>query len=682
MLSINLASSLLILSSVFTNLTFSHVIRHNQNASTNHTEIERRSDDDKDPTIFTWVKNFAAIRDSYTAGIGSGALLGLSWHILQDWWCSRYDQAYPMIINNYLGTNVEKVQFRACSGDRTEQIYEQAKKLEGNIDLLTLTAGGNDLCLVAIIKDCIIFSYHGAKTCDAIVHKAQGNLELIRRHNIKQILLALKDKMAKDGIVVFNSYARFFNTENDKCSSEQDWSFLLWLGSLNPANTPPLPLTIKRRERFNKLTKDLNDLIRDVVEDVQDEVDYTIGFSDWDLWGIEGVKGQMCDPASSGAYPDPDQPDLLFFKPDTRKTIFKFEPAAKRSVEDAEGHGEGRHLDLDAAQLEAVRASILPLDLDENGVDRSVYKSSLWNSPSPRAVTIRKLDPNAPTPPSCPGDDSIVPSVGDFTPDFFGRIFHPNELGHTAIASFAIETAMSLRAKVLGVQPEICEITEEFKCWHKEGRKGYVTANRLDTTYKKFCDEVKAPGEGAVGWRFDKIYDKGTPDEHEFIFEMGDMGKEFSKTECLESFKRIIHGCDGNDPENPMNWKFGGMWKRDQYTYVVDAKRDNRPWPLKKPHGFCEGKWHVIFSSYVLKGAGWSSWDHGQETILPNMKACLGLGIVAWKFKYLDKPDKDGNEWHLTFRAPVLVNNRCFRNNKVAFAAGGFTDGCRGSGLS
>lgn len=139
-----------------------------------------------------------------------------------------------------------------------------------------------------------------------------------------------------------------------------------------------------------------------------------------------------------------------------------------------------------------------PRDLDENGVDREVYKSSLWNSANPRAVALKKLDPRAPTPSSCPGDGEGVPGLGNFTPDFFGRIFHPNELGHNAIASYAFETVMTMRAKVLGVEPEVCEVTEEFKCWQKEGKKGYVTADRLNENFKSFCDEVEGPGEGAV----------------------------------------------------------------------------------------------------------------------------------------------------------------------------------------
>jgi lysophospholipase L1-like esterase len=118
---------------------------------------------DDDPTDFSWVKRWAAIGDSYTAGIGSGNPLGgiltdelsivlpdgkISGH--GDWYCARYDQSYPMILDRLLGGQVENFQYFACSGDRSEQIYQQAQHLEGDLDLVVMTAGGNDLCLVRV----------------------------------------------------------------------------------------------------------------------------------------------------------------------------------------------------------------------------------------------------------------------------------------------------------------------------------------------------------------------------------------------------------------------------------------------------------------------------------------------------------------------------------------------------
>ncbi|KAI2778250.1 SGNH hydrolase-type esterase domain-containing protein [Daldinia loculata] len=658
-------------------------------------KIQRDSIDD--PTAFTWVQRFAAIGDSYTAGVGSGSRLGGIFDI-GSWWCSRYDQSYPVLMKEFVGSEIEDFQFPACFGDQTWQIYNQATALKNNIDLLTITAGGNDLCLSDIIKNCVILAFDGDATCNAILDKAQENLDSIVKDNVKQILKALDSKMAKDGVVVYNGYARFFNEDNEDCATKQDWAPFYWYRYLQ-GSASPLPLTVDRRKSFNKLTTALNDALRDVVHDVADEVSYKIGYASWDLWGIDGVKGQMCDPSSTGTYPDPKQPDLLFFKPDTSKSIWRFPLKKKRSANGT----ETLYVDLDSTvdgevvgewdtsvppteeQREALRASLPPLperDLDSNGVDRAVYRSILWNSVNPPAAALKALDKRAPATPGCPGDPyPYLPNVGWFLPDYFGRIFHPNEAGHNAIASFAIQRAIDLRAEVLGINPEVCTVTDEFKCWQKEGRKGYATADRLNENYKTYCDGVKAPGGGVTGWQDSRKFHEGTPDEHEFVVETSEFASAFNHDECIESMERIINGCDGNDPNNPMNWKFGGTWKRGEYRYTVNVKRDNRPWPpITKPYGKCDGGYHAVYSAYTMYGAGWSSWDSGQDTIIPKMKGCLGLGITSWKFQYFDEPDSDGMEWKASFHTPIFVNNRCFKNNKVAIGAGGFTDGCGGSG--
>jgi len=98
-----------------------------------------------DPADFSWIKRWAAIGDSFTAGIGSGNLYSQE---NGDFKCSRYDHSYPAIINNALGPTIQDFQFVACSGDRSVQIYDQVSKMNGNLDLVIMTAGGNDLCLV------------------------------------------------------------------------------------------------------------------------------------------------------------------------------------------------------------------------------------------------------------------------------------------------------------------------------------------------------------------------------------------------------------------------------------------------------------------------------------------------------------------------------------------------------
>lgn len=104
---------------------------------------------DGDPTDYSWVKNLVAIGDSFTAGIGSGNHLGDVFHDSDSWLCSRYDLSYPMLVYNTIGASVKDFQFPACSGDRSVQIFEQIDGLKESIDMVIMTAGGNDLCLVS-----------------------------------------------------------------------------------------------------------------------------------------------------------------------------------------------------------------------------------------------------------------------------------------------------------------------------------------------------------------------------------------------------------------------------------------------------------------------------------------------------------------------------------------------------
>ena len=105
--------------------------------------------DDSSDVSFGFVQRWAAIGDSFTAGIGSGNQLGKPPVNSADWMCSRYSYTWPQIVDRYIGPSKKDFQYPACSGDRSEGIYKQAQNLQGNLDLVMMTAGGNDLCLVS-----------------------------------------------------------------------------------------------------------------------------------------------------------------------------------------------------------------------------------------------------------------------------------------------------------------------------------------------------------------------------------------------------------------------------------------------------------------------------------------------------------------------------------------------------
>lgn len=99
-----------------------------------------------DPEDFSWITNWAAVGDSFTAGIGSGNLYSSR---KADKSCSRYDYSYPSIMNQFFGSSVDTFTYSACSGATSIEIAAQIDDLSKGLDLAVMTAGGNDLCLVS-----------------------------------------------------------------------------------------------------------------------------------------------------------------------------------------------------------------------------------------------------------------------------------------------------------------------------------------------------------------------------------------------------------------------------------------------------------------------------------------------------------------------------------------------------
>ncbi|KAF4996992.1 hypothetical protein FGRMN_4132 [Fusarium graminum] len=661
----------------------SHVPRHRHkhlhSVARSSSELPKRAD--ADPSDFSWVKRWAAIGDSYTAGIGAGKAMGQfsDWEHLdftfditrpwvnikgrENWYCSRYDLSYPMLVKEFLGSTVDDFQFAACSGDRGAQIYHQAELIKGDLDMVMLTAGGNDLCLAGIIKSCILLSAGEEDACEAVIKVAEKNVDSIIKSNMKEILGALNNKMNEKGVVVVLGYAEFFNVEGNNCEREQ-WDAIPWR-DMWPFKRAQ-KLTVERRKRFNSLVQKINRATAEAVTEVAEdhEIKYKVGFADWNPWVKQSrIDGQMCSPSSEGDYPDEKQPNMHFIKPDTNPENIYPDELKRRGLDTTdELHPE---MDLES-RAEAKRAA------------ESIWGSKFFNSPNSPALVRRVLSRREPQAPECPGDHDRDLTLGLGLPNSYGAKFHPNAIGHVTMASFALAEAMDLRSLVLGVNTPSCAITDQFKCWSNDGRKIYASADRLDAHYEDFCNNIQQPSH-ETGWTYSKLYDEHTPDEHEFKITLSSDVADYSQDECIDSMKKLIHSCD---TDRKMNWKSGGSYVRSDgaYTYEVNPTRENRPWPPPEgPVGTCNGWYHVLWSSYEIEGGGFSTWDWGQQTMRPSMNGCYGLGTTAWNFEYYDKPTKDGYEWKLTFNTPIWVRSRCFKNNKVVQGAGGWTDGCGGN---
>ncbi|OIW22887.1 SGNH hydrolase [Coniochaeta ligniaria NRRL 30616] len=655
-----------------------HRHHHNNTSRNPRTVLSRR---DTDPTDFSWISRWAAIGDSFTAGIGSGYQLGIP--LTDDWFCSRYSYSWVKILNYAFGPTVKNFQYPACSGDRTEQIFNQATNLNGPLDLVMMTAGGNDLCLATMITNCIFLAWRGEDVCTQILDKAQENIDTILKDNIRDILSALNGVIKPGGYMIYSGYAPFFDTTNEDCGdlSKQYWAIKEWWWWSYWFSTP-LKLTVDRRTKFNTLVANINQAISDVVDEYSADtsIKYKITYSDWSDWGAE-VDGQMCSPNGVGLYPEPGQEELQFIKRNTYVAPPAWRELRRRSL-DQDAHVD-THEEARVAVEQAIGGPLTEekrqqfLDhLEAKWAKVNIYDSLLWKSRNPRAEVLHKLDSRAPSPPNCPGDDSPDPTLGIGLPDKVASNFHPNERGHENMAAFALENLVWLRAKELNVQDPICQVTDAFTCWQASGKKAFANGDRMNENYKDFCDAVdKDHPTNTLNWSRRKTYHAGTQDEHEMYIQLSNDASAWDKNQCLDSFSRIINGCDGNDPNNPLDFKFGGSYVRGDYEYQVNPKHDRTL--ITEMTGDCKGDYKFLWGSYTLRGSGWASSDFGQNTLLSSAKSCVGGGITKWSFDYCLDGDQDcgGYEWKATFRTPIWVRTRCFNNDKVQKGAGGSTNG-------
>lgn len=246
----------------------------------------------------SWAKNVTALGDSYTAAIGVGQELDAK--------ARRYSGSYALLVRELLSnpTKNPDFQFIAYSGAVSKEILDQVASLDDQSqDLVLMTAGGNDALLTALLKACI-YTPTNAKNCDNAINNSQKVITKDLRRNIRNLLLDLSTKMAKNGLVVYTLYAQFFNSETQACN-KRSMSLLEGIVLKNTA----VFWTQDLRRKLNKLVVDANREIQDAIIDVKDKINVEI--ADWDPIA-KANNGRFCEPGVVDKYRDEKNAGLLF----------------------------------------------------------------------------------------------------------------------------------------------------------------------------------------------------------------------------------------------------------------------------------------------------------------------------------------------------------------------------------
>ena len=388
--------------------------------------LQPRQDEDNNPDDQSWIKKWAAVGDSYAAGIGAGERIS--------YWCSRYDLAYPNLINmdERMGTNSNRdFLFRACSGAVTGDVENQLWWFtDHSLDAITLSVGGNDVELSTVLNDCI-FGWNAkfASVCDkTLIRTRQLISELPEK--LDKVLSTANTKLSSNGRVYYTGYARFFDEATTQCDRV---TFAYWRAAILTHQ----PLTSVRRRIYNTLVMQVNEQIQKAVSRAGNQAVYV----EIDSFFSE-YEGRFCE--AGVTEPDANRDPLLFFQEHTnRVTVQALEGASVQTLEVADL--------VPASSWEGQIAALIheAQEADDDLLEE-IGTSAVKTLEVSDAAELVDEEPDTSDHPPVTAQSSI----GYWLPDSAKWVFHPRPNGHALIANRVLEEMMKQRATVLGLSIE------------------------------------------------------------------------------------------------------------------------------------------------------------------------------------------------------------------------------------
>lgn len=404
MLSHTSISMMLLLTITFFDLIFAGV-SHPYSRPWN--SLTRRADDDE--TDHSNIKKWAALGDSFAAGIGAGTRLS-GWG---DWYCSRYDDSYPSLINRSpsLGDSGGRdFRYYACSGAvSTDVTTKQIPGLNG-LQMATLSIGGNDANLKDILHACIYqWNKDPVLDCDKTLAESKKTIDDPKfSQNLDGVLNALKGAMADSNAKIYwTAYSHFWDTSTDGCD-KVTWAFKYNIGNRQY-------LTKDRRITMNKLVDAVNQKIQDAIGRFGNQAVFV-------PWGpdVDYIKGHYCEPGV-------DESNAV----DREETAF-YEWGTSKDDKGGSGHDE-------------LRKRQAPGILQDGQNLKDTWEGAITNW-----VVDAIQDGAKPEDFGLTQDDVVHAQSGVLLPDKYGRIFHPTRFAHMMIAENILRMMDLTKANSMG----------------------------------------------------------------------------------------------------------------------------------------------------------------------------------------------------------------------------------------
>ncbi|KAI9372873.1 fibronectin type III domain protein [Aspergillus egyptiacus] len=457
------------------------------NASLNTNQL-LAGEEDFIASDLSFITRMAAVGDSYSVGIGAGDPLGSN----EDAECSRFDHAYPYLVHTdgRLGDpSARTFQFESCSGAVvSEVISDQIPRINGDQQVILLSAGGNDAELVKILNHCV-FQFLSlvsdipkaiktaveqglgwpedaidweawTRTCDQQLTRTEGIIAGAAFSNsLDRVISAAKEKLASDGMIYYTGYAKFWGEDLSPECDQVTWT--LWKRSFSDYFHPDQYLTQAHRKTMNDLVDAVNFKLKGAVERAGDKVT----FVDYDSY-VGYFGGRFCetgvDESSSASNT---RTGLMFYEWNT------WDPSGsdprKRSDEPIfEGTFQG--------DVNALAEAALLVDPDATMATAATMSTASLDASTVEVVSTEAIQ------------------ARKLLPDGYGRVFHPQILLHQLIASLVVYE-MTNKNEVDNGYPSIPETLEVDSCPYVPGGGGSNAGNGQQIALASYINPLADP---------------------------------------------------------------------------------------------------------------------------------------------------------------------------------------------
>ena len=275
--------------------------------------------------------------------------------------------------------------------------------------------------------------------------------------------------------------------------------------------------------------------------------------------------------------------------------------------------------------------------------NRSVAVPSLDGPLAPYGLQSRALQKRDGRP-----IDPMCNNGGSALPDQVGRIFHPNELGHEAIAAYGLAAVARARAKVLGIDDPSCPVDPTTTCYSDEGSKAYASADALNNNIDDFCSYVteNAPS-GTAGWGESKTYYEGTVERVHHAGQAVEGRVEVRRAPVQErarAHRQLVRRAHGRQEPDELEARRAARRRR------LHIRGQH---PAHEPAVAAAGRADAVLRGLVQVHAPGVHAEGGRVVDVrlgPRTRCCTRPTVAAagslsmWKFDYFDEPDDDGYE--------------------------------------